>query len=73
MESGATSFIAYADTTALTYNDVVVSKNPNDTWLTLSAPSQGDNEYGAKAVKVEIIVEENNYNDREMSIIINKK
>ena len=73
MESGTTSFIAYADTTALTYNDVVVRKDPNDTWITLSAPSQGDNEYGIKAVKVEITVEENNDNDREMSIIIDKK
>ena len=73
IESGATSFIAYANTTALTYNDVVVTKNPDDTWVSVSAPSQGENEYGEKAVKVEITVEENNDSDRELSIIIDKK
>ena len=31
------------------------------------------NEYGEKAVKVEITVEENNDSDRELSIIIDKK
>lgn len=73
IESNATSFIAYANTTALTYNDVVVTKNPDDTWVSVSAPSKGENEYGEKAVKVEITVEENNDIDRELSIIIDKK
>lgn len=71
--SDGTTFIAYADTTALTYNDVIVKKDPNDTWVTISNPLQGDNEYGQKAVKVEIIVSENNDNDRELSVIIDKK
>jgi len=73
INSGVTSFIAYANTTALTYNDIVVTKNPDDTWVSVSAPSQGENEYGEKAVKVEITVEENNDSDRELSIIIDKK
>lgn len=52
---------------------MVVTKNPDDTWVSVSAPSQGENEYGEKAVKVEITVEENNDSDRELSIIIDKK
>lgn len=67
------TFIAYADTTALTYNDVTVTKDPNDTWVTVSNPTMGDNEYGAKAIKVEITVDENSEADRELSVIINKK
>lgn len=67
------SFIAYADTTGLTYEDIVVSKDPNDTWVTVNPPTQGDNKYGKKAVKVEITVLDNKDIKREMSIIIEKK
>lgn len=73
VEAIGSVFTAYANTTALTYNDVVVSKNPDDTWVSLSSPLQGDNLYGSRAVKVDITVIANNDNNREMSIIIDKK
>lgn len=72
--SNELTFTAYADTTALTYNDIEIFPTNNEDWVTISNISQGERLYGTKSVKADItILKNNNGEEREVIIKIKKK